>query len=202
MTDTKLLNSDGCFDDPRQIGVVPESWDRYMDEMLQFFVRNYSSIEIPVLFDAFLHLRRNKPKRPLPLVLLHGELNPSNLIFQDGKLLALVDWECAHIGDPREDLAWFYFIDFATGTRFFNSINYPGGFLGYYNHLTGYDISQDELNYFQMFSFANLGAQGGATIKRCILEQHPEAVHLYSIQLVIQQVMTCSQLLGYPSRAQ
>lgn len=205
MTDPKLLNSDGCFDDPRQIGVVPESWDRYMDYMLDFLVRNYSNIDfdaMPVYFDALLHLRRNKPRRPLPLVLLHGELNPSNLIFQDGKLVALVDWECAHIGDPREDLAWFAAIDAATGTRFFDSIDYPGGFLGYYNHLTGFDISQDEFSYFQIFSRANLGVQGLATVKRGILEQRSKAVHLYSVQLVIQGVMSLSQLLGYPTRAQ
>ncbi len=38
-------------------------------------------------------------------VLLHGDFWPGNVIWQDGRLVAVIDWEDACIGDPLADLA-------------------------------------------------------------------------------------------------
>lgn len=38
-------------------------------------------------------------------VLLHGDFWPGNTLWQDGRLVAVVDWEDAAIGDPVADLA-------------------------------------------------------------------------------------------------
>jgi len=38
-------------------------------------------------------------------VLLHGDYWPSNTIWQDERLAAIIDWEDAAIGDPLADLA-------------------------------------------------------------------------------------------------
>jgi aminoglycoside phosphotransferase (APT) family kinase protein len=43
------------------------------------------------------------PDRPHCLV--HGDCGMHNLLVRDGDLVALVDWELAHDGDPAEDLA-------------------------------------------------------------------------------------------------
>ncbi len=40
-----------------------------------------------------------------PSVLLHGDFWPGNLLWQDGQLAAVIDWEDAAIGDPLADLA-------------------------------------------------------------------------------------------------
>jgi aminoglycoside phosphotransferase (APT) family kinase protein len=37
--------------------------------------------------------------------LLHGDFWPGNVIWKDGKIAALIDWEDAHLGDPLEDVA-------------------------------------------------------------------------------------------------
>lgn len=38
---------------------------------------------------------------------VHGDFGPQNLVFNGGYcVVALVDWEFAHMGDPVEDLAW------------------------------------------------------------------------------------------------
>jgi aminoglycoside phosphotransferase (APT) family kinase protein len=46
---------------------------------------------------------------PLPqrnaLVLLHGDYWPGNILWQDGKLVAVIDWEDAKLGDPLTDFA-------------------------------------------------------------------------------------------------
>lgn len=45
------------------------------------------------------------PPPQLPPVLLHGDCWMGNLIWQEGRLAALIDWEDAMRGDPRVDLA-------------------------------------------------------------------------------------------------
>ncbi len=46
---------------------------------------------------------------PLPQrnasVLLHGDYWPGNILWRDGQLVAVVDWEDAKVGDPLADLA-------------------------------------------------------------------------------------------------
>ena len=38
-------------------------------------------------------------------VLLHGDYWPGNILWKDGVLAAVIDWEDAAVGDPRDDLA-------------------------------------------------------------------------------------------------
>ena len=40
-----------------------------------------------------------------PAVLLHGDFWPGNTLWRDGKLVAVIDWEDAALGDPLADLA-------------------------------------------------------------------------------------------------
>jgi aminoglycoside phosphotransferase (APT) family kinase protein len=42
---------------------------------------------------------------PARLVLLHGDFWPGNVIWQQGRLRAVIDWEDAALGDPLADLA-------------------------------------------------------------------------------------------------
>lgn len=38
-------------------------------------------------------------------MLLHGDFWPGNILWQDGSLVAVLDWEDTALGDPRSDLA-------------------------------------------------------------------------------------------------
>lgn len=40
-----------------------------------------------------------------PVVLLHGDFWPGNILWRDGRLAAVIDWEDAAVGDPLADLA-------------------------------------------------------------------------------------------------
>jgi aminoglycoside phosphotransferase (APT) family kinase protein len=40
-----------------------------------------------------------------PSVLLHGDFWPGNLLWRDGRLVAVLDWEDAAVGDPLADVA-------------------------------------------------------------------------------------------------
>ncbi len=39
-------------------------------------------------------------------VLNHGDYQPSNMLYADGRLLAVLDWETARISAPESDLGW------------------------------------------------------------------------------------------------
>ncbi|MFL5735171.1 MAG: phosphotransferase family protein [Chloroflexia bacterium] len=43
------------------------------------------------------------PRRNLP-VLLHGDFWPGNILWREGRLVGVLDWEDAGLGDPLEDL--------------------------------------------------------------------------------------------------
>jgi aminoglycoside phosphotransferase (APT) family kinase protein len=40
-----------------------------------------------------------------PSTLLHGDYWPGNILWHDGHLAAVIDWEDAHVGDPLSDLS-------------------------------------------------------------------------------------------------
>jgi aminoglycoside phosphotransferase (APT) family kinase protein len=61
----------------------------------------------PVADAAWRWLSRNLPAPSGPPAIVHGDFRSGNfLVDADNRLLAILDWEMAHIGDPMEDLAW------------------------------------------------------------------------------------------------
>lgn len=50
-------------------------------------------------------LERARPVEPVnPATLLHGDFWPGNILWRDGELAAVIDWEDAKTGDPLSDL--------------------------------------------------------------------------------------------------
>lgn len=60
----------------------------------------------PVLDLAERWLRDHIPPAAPSLRLVHGDYRLGNFIFDESGLVAVLDWEIAHLGDPVEDLAW------------------------------------------------------------------------------------------------
>jgi aminoglycoside phosphotransferase (APT) family kinase protein len=61
----------------------------------------------PIAAAAIRRLRRNPPKPPPRLSVVHGDYRNGNVLHNgQGRIVAVLDWEMAHIGDPLEDLAW------------------------------------------------------------------------------------------------
>ena len=60
---------------------------------------------IPLLTFACAWLRRNVPRKSVRPVLCQGDTGPGNLMFHEGRLSALVDFELAHVSDPMTDIA-------------------------------------------------------------------------------------------------
>ena len=70
----------------------------------------------PVFELALAWLRQRAPQ-PLPATLVHGDFRNGNLMVNPEGLAAVLDWELAHQGDPREDLGWICVNSWRFGVR-------------------------------------------------------------------------------------
>ena len=199
--DVSKIDPHGRLADPRGVGVDASTWDTYIDSTIDYYVRSYPTMEfdpfVSTILDLFLTLRREKP-RPLPLVLVHGDFNPANFLYEGGKVTALIDWENARIGDPREDLGWMTTMDILSNTKVMEHPVDEGGFLAYYNKLTGFEITQDEIDYFTLFGTGNIAVPVQQAIKRRIDGESTEFMHLYLVQSSLGTMPNLLRLMNYP----
>ena len=77
----------------------------------------------PIFDLAMVWLKENAPK-PLAPRLVHGDFRLGNIMVDETGLAAVLDWELAHYGDPREDIGWMC----TNSWRFGQSQNRLGGF--------------------------------------------------------------------------
>lgn len=113
----------------------------------------------PILELAFQDLRKHLPD-PVAPTLLHGDFRNGNLMFDPEKgLVAVLDWELSHIGDPAEDMGWI-----CTNSWRFGRPDRPvGGFGDYADLLAGYaaaggrPIDQARVRFWQMLGSLRWG---------------------------------------------
>jgi aminoglycoside phosphotransferase (APT) family kinase protein len=61
----------------------------------------------PIVWAAIRRLRREPPPPAARVSVVHGDLRSGNFLHDGaGRIIAVLDWEMAHLGDPLEDLAW------------------------------------------------------------------------------------------------
>ena len=89
---------------------------------------------------------------PLAEVVSHGDFRIGNVVVSDGGLEYLLDWEFAHLSDPREDLAW----PIVRAWRFGADEKRLGGvgelepYLTRYAELTGRSVEPEELGWWEV----------------------------------------------------
>jgi aminoglycoside phosphotransferase (APT) family kinase protein len=59
----------------------------------------------PVLNRALLWLRGHLPEAQR-IALVHGDYRTGNYLYDENGIVAFLDWEMAHLGDPLEDVGW------------------------------------------------------------------------------------------------
>jgi aminoglycoside phosphotransferase (APT) family kinase protein len=61
----------------------------------------------PIVRAAIRRLRARPPPPAARIAVVHGDCRSGNFLHDGkGRILAILDWEMAHLGDPLEDLAW------------------------------------------------------------------------------------------------
>jgi len=87
---------------------IPETAEEVALNDLDVWQSTYEEVirePVPLLTFACQWLRRNVPRKQVAPVLVQGDTGPGNLLFHEGKVSALVDFELAHLSDPMTDLA-------------------------------------------------------------------------------------------------
>jgi aminoglycoside phosphotransferase len=127
----------------------------------------------PLLRISLDFLERALPDYEGPTVLLQGDTGPGNLMFENGKVTGIVDWELAHLGDPMDDIAW---VSWRTTQHTFTHL--PDR-LREYEALSGHRLDEARILYYRVNACVRLASSGsgpwGGFGLAGMGEEHPRA---------------------------
>lgn len=108
----------------------------------------------PALELAVRWLERHRPPAA-PQRLLHGDFRTGNMLMDEDGIRAVLDYECAHLGAPMEDLGWLCLRSFRFGR-----VDRPVGgfgprepFYAAYAAASGRAVDPDEVRWWEIFGF-------------------------------------------------
>jgi len=113
----------------------------------------------PILRRALDILDRQAPQAQR-LALLHGDFRLPNLMFHDGKLAGILDWELARVGDPLSDLAF-------TQTVGLGLCSIKDELAKRYGEISGVEIDERKIAYYKLLEMtkgAIIGLGGASDI--------------------------------------
>jgi len=92
-------------------------------------------------------------------VAVHGDFRTGNFLVDQGRLTAVLDWECSHLSVPAADIGWFC----TRSWRFGRTAQHAGGlvtrsaFLADYRAAGGEAISEDEVRWWEIHGLIRWG---------------------------------------------
>jgi aminoglycoside phosphotransferase (APT) family kinase protein len=89
------------------------------------------------------------------ITLVHGDFRSGNYLYDDGGLIAMLDWEMAHLGDPIEDLAWATMM-FWGRQEFAGGLMEREAFYRLYEQKSGRPIDRARLRFYQVLGDAKM----------------------------------------------
>lgn len=83
-----------------------QCWSRELEYWAGVIAKDRMAPE-PIAEATARWLRRNPPPPAQRVTIVHGDYRNGNVLHDGaGRIVAVLDWEMAHLGDPLEDLAW------------------------------------------------------------------------------------------------
>jgi aminoglycoside phosphotransferase (APT) family kinase protein len=112
----------------------------------------------PALEYGLWWLREHRPA-PLVDVVSHGDFRLGNIVVSERGLEYVLDWEFAHLSDPREDVAWPIVRAWRCGAddRRLAGVGEIGPYLERYAQLTGREIDEAELDWWEVLGNVKWG---------------------------------------------
>ena len=127
-----LLHSTDVSDIPQARLAAPGATP--LDRMLGYWERFLAFVhdggDYPVLQDAVASLRRDRPLLPEREGLVWGDASLRNMLFEDARPVALMDFEFAHVGVCDFDIAFFAIMDHIMAEGFAGGAARLPGFPG------------------------------------------------------------------------
>ncbi len=112
---------------------------------------------LPMLTYALGWLRRHLP-REAPITLVHGDYRTGNFIMRAGRIVAFLDWEMVHLGDPMEDVAW-------SVSRIWRGESGLAGHLiererlfEWYREAGGHEVDEERVRFYEVLSGVKMAA--------------------------------------------
>jgi len=122
-------------------------------DVLERFAHELDSVgePHPAIEYGLWWLREHRPE-PLPDVVNHGDFRLGNVAVSDRGLECILDWEFAHLSDPREDVGWplVRAWRFGADDRHLGGVGEVEPYLERYAELTGREISEEELAWWEI----------------------------------------------------
>jgi aminoglycoside phosphotransferase (APT) family kinase protein len=144
LTDWRELGIDAMLPDPG-----PEAARVELQRWEQILRRD--QLEAMPELDLAIDWLREQAPRSARTVLVHADFKPGNVLLEDDRPSALLDWELAHLGDPLEDLGWV--------TQPLRAVEHtiagawePTDLVAHYRKVTGFEIDETSLAWWVTFS--------------------------------------------------
>ncbi len=165
----------------------PPDWTGYLDAVLAGYDRIGATFpsSAPVLRHVTGWASAHRPP-PVPLALVHGDCQPSNVLVGAPGGPLVIDWEFAHIGDPREDLGYYTQIPLAPNVYWAD----PARFLARYRAGTGLteeQLNPDVVDYFLIIGMAALLEQLLVAADGIGTEHRPGILAAYLVNAISHQ---------------
>ncbi|MCJ7522585.1 MAG: phosphotransferase family protein [Dehalococcoidia bacterium] len=156
------INTVDCADIGLSYAGAPESSADAIDKQMSFYRRmaDWAEVQPRSLLDgAFEWFDKNRFE-PGHMSLCWGDARLGNLLYRDGEIAAVIDWDMSHIGIAETDLAWFLALNWLTnesGLRGERWEGLPGReeTVRIYENALGRKL--ENLFYHEAFAFLRLG---------------------------------------------
>lgn len=103
----------------------------------------------PILTDLLCWLDENKPSTDRK-ALVHGAYRTGNILVDDHRVVALLDWELQEIGDPMFDVAYVLSDLNRKDTDLLSNLVPRDQFYRQYEAATGFEIDEEACRYYQL----------------------------------------------------
>jgi aminoglycoside phosphotransferase (APT) family kinase protein len=127
-----------------------DKFDKMLDREM---IEHASPALAPVLQEAMATIKAHAPLQG-PLRLCWGDSRVGNIIWSELRPAAVIDWEMANLGDPLQDVSWWFWVDYINsvglGVERLGGLPTLEDIYLQWHQLTGLPI--DNTDYYDLFS--------------------------------------------------
>ena len=142
--DWKGVGIGEILDDPGTWASLSEL-DRYEEILHRDQLEAYPELELAIQW-----LRGTAPPSQAT-VLVHADFKAGNVLLEDARIVALLDWELAHLGDPMEDVGWVT-QPLREREHLIRGSWERGQLLERYRQATGFEVDEDSVRWWNAFA--------------------------------------------------
>jgi aminoglycoside phosphotransferase (APT) family kinase protein len=116
------------------------------------FYERATLVQLPAVQLVLSWLRANRASSG-ELVFCHGDYRNGNFMVDRGAIVAIFDWELAHVGDPLEDLGWCTMRAFQGRSGLVAHLLTEADFIARYEAKTGITVDPDVLRFWRVLGY-------------------------------------------------